>query len=511
MKAPKAFWIGMILALGGCTQLLELDQEYRPGQTSSSSGEAGSGAMGGAAGSGGAGGSSECVADTDCISSLDPCAVAKCIANLCVMENQPAGTVLMMQTLHDCQDAICDGSGTTTMQTNDADLPEDNNICTKNVCKNGVPSHPPEPLDTICGVKSKCNGMGLCIGCVVPADCAGTDDFCKTRICNGGTCGYAFTAMGTDLPTGQTAGNCRALVCDGQGNTVNNPNDTDLPMDGNPCTKDVCTVGVPSNPAEPSNTPCGTDSVCNGSGACKKSDGTTCTGAGDCLSGYCVEGYCCNSACTQTCRACNISGSLGVCTVVPVGYSDDSCPSPQSCDGTTGAGSCVNKFPIGYACTLSSQCSNGLCVDGRCCSTACTGTCQSCNVAGSAGTCTNIPSGQEDGALCSGANSCDGLGNCKKDNGQTCATNAECVSSSCVDGVCCNTSCLGTCQACDVTGSVGSCSNVPSGQEDPVATTACTGVNSCNGSGLCLLDDGQPCMNNAECVSNDCGGVCQQP
>ena len=32
------------------------------------------------------------------------------------------------------------------------------------------------------------------------------------------------------------------------------PDDTDLPVDGNQCTQDVCTAGVPSNPAQPADT-----------------------------------------------------------------------------------------------------------------------------------------------------------------------------------------------------------------------------------------------------------------
>ena len=44
--------------------------------------------------------------------------------------------------------------------------------------------------------------------------------------------------------------------------------DTDLPVDGNACTDDVCTAGVPSNPNLSSGTTCGTNLMCNGQGAC---------------------------------------------------------------------------------------------------------------------------------------------------------------------------------------------------------------------------------------------------
>ncbi len=630
MKAPKTFWIGIICALGGCTQLLELDKDYQPGQTSSSSGEAGAGGTVGTGGTGGVGGGLECTVDGDCVASTNLCAAITCVANVCVTNNQPAGTIcaadgttacdgngicgqcnqptdctmlpaddecqtrtcdnhvcgqmfaptgtlLLTQKMGDCQEAFCDGAGVTMMQANDTDLPEDNNPCTKNVCTNGTPSHPPEASNTACGNGSICDGMGACVGCVDAADCSGMDDFCKKRTCTNGTCGHDFTASGTDLPTGQTTGDCKVVECDGQGNTVNSADNTDVPVDGNLCTKDLCTAGVPSNPFEPLNTPCGTGGICNGSGVCKKLNGQMCMLGSECSSANCIEGYCCDSTCTQTCKACNVAGSLGICTIVPAGYTDDTCASPKSCDGTQGGNSCRTKFPMGYPCTGGTQCGSGICVDGVCCNTSCSGTCKSCNVAGSVGTCANLPIGQDDGALCSGSNSCDGIGNCKKENGQgcsigsdclsgfcadgvccntgclancqacnltgnigtclnvpagaddspnctgtnscdgngsckkdnsqTCATGSECLSTSCIDGVCCSTACLGTCQACNVAGSIGSCVNVHMGQEDPVATTACTGVYSCNGAGVCLLDPGQPCTNNAECASGVCNGA----
>src|SRR3954454_15543029 len=48
-----------------------------------------------------------------------------------------------------------------------------------------------------------------------------------------------------------------------------------------------------------------------------------------------------------------------------------------------------------------------------------------------------------------------------------CSNDADCGSGHCIDGVCCNRACDGQCEACDVTGSVGTCSPVmgpPHGQ-----------------------------------------------
>ena len=58
----------------------------------------------------------------------------------------------------------------------------------------------------------------------------------------------------------------------------------------------------------------------------------------------------------------------------------------------------------------------------------------------------------------------------------TCTTNSQCASGYCVDGYCCNTACSGACQACNIFGSAGICTNVPDGTDpaNECATTTCT-------------------------------------
>ena len=51
-------------------------------------------------------------------------------------------------------------------------------------------------------------------------------------------------------------------------------------------------------------------------------------------------------------------------------------------------------------------------------------------------------------------------GTFKKALANACGGNGECHSGNCVDGVCCNSACTGQCQACDVAGSVGTCTTV---------------------------------------------------
>jgi len=78
------------------------------------------------------------------------------------------------------------------------------------------------------------------------------------------------------------------------------------------------------------------------------------------------------------------------------------------------------------------------------------------------------------------------LGTCSKPAGTACGAGTECASGSCADGVCCNTACTGQCAACNVTGKVGTCSPVlgaPVGGRAACSTTgagtACAA--SCNG------------------------------
>ena len=104
----------------------------------------------------------------------------------------------------------------------------------------------------------------------------------------------------------------------------------------------------------------------------------------------------------------------------------------------------VDKLANGYACACASECQSGFCVDGVCCSGACTGTCQRCNLPGSPGLCAPIPAGlppaipgqcpQEPAAGCGLDGTCDGSGGCRKyPDGAVCAP-GSCEGSSVVGG-----------------------------------------------------------------------------
>src|SRR4051794_16484738 len=68
--------------------------------------------------------------------------------------------------------------------------------------------------------------------------------------------------------------------------------------------------------------------------------------------------------------------------------------------------------------------------------------------------------------------------------GSACARADQCASNVCADGVCCATSCAGTCMSCNVKGNVGVCVPVPAGS-DPDDECAAEDSKSCGRDGAC--------------------------
>ena len=221
-------------------------------------------------------GSSACVAcnvAAQCSGSDTECRTRTCTGGSCGVSYTPGGTAVTSQTAGDCHVNQCDGAGAITNAVNDADVPVDGNQCTSDLCNSGAPSNPPAPVNTSCSQNGGafCNGATACVACNTASQCPGSDTDCQTRTCVSNACGLSNTPSGTAVPT-QTAGDCREVQCDGSGGTTNATKDSDVPVDGNQCTDDVCTTGTPSNP------PLGAGTSCTQSG------GTTCDGAGVCVS-----------------------------------------------------------------------------------------------------------------------------------------------------------------------------------------------------------------------------------
>ena len=219
-------------------------------------------------------------------------------------------------------------------------------------------------------------------------------------------------------------------LCDGQGACQHYPA-------GTPCSGESCVSGKyfppsrcddsglctqsPSRQCSPflcngsacfgsctSNVQCSVGNTCQNASCGLIENGTDCSQAGECKSGFCAQGVCCDGACTGACLACNLVASPGHCATVA-----DGVPDPQ--------GKC--------AVTASSTCGT-------------TGSCRS-------GACASYDSGARcKAAACAGnasltpASTCDGKGSC------TTPANLACGKFACKDGACKNT-CTAATQSTD--------------------------------------------------------------
>jgi hypothetical protein len=165
-----------------------------------------------------------------------------------------------------------------------------------------------------------------------------------------GTCGHDGTCDGSGAcrryPAGMQCepGKCAgalesaARTCDGNGVCQAGTTRSCAP---NACAGSSCGT-VCSGDAD-----CQTGFVCEiGTCQAKRPQGSACTSARQCATGYCADGFCCGTPCTEACYACNLPGELGTCTPVPDGSDPGKdCPaeSPSTCGrvgGCNGKGAC---------------------------------------------------------------------------------------------------------------------------------------------------------------------------
>lgn len=241
--------------------------------------------------------------------------------------------------------------------------------------------------------------------------------------------------------------------------------------------------------------------------------GSACAAATQCASGVCSGGICCDMACDGLCYACNLPGLVGHCSLAPAGTDSGgkcaaaaaaTCGLDGKCDG---AGQC-EKWPAGTLCG-SPTCASGMATYAPACDGK--GTCAAtpsfacdpyaCNGTACYTTCT-------DDTQCASGQSCD-KGSCgKRASGQPCTTKDDCESDECQQGVCCDSQCDGTCMACNLSGSVGTCTNVPAGQDPldqcaPDSQASCGKDGQCDGKGGCeKWASGTVCAN-AMCTPNN--------
>lgn len=106
--------------------------------------------------------------------------------------------------------------------------------------------------------------------CAVDTDCPQPQNKCQVWTCWQEVCTPVNAAAKTLLPPEQQkAGDCKILVCDGQGQAVGLEDRTDEPPeDDNPCAVETCQDGEPAYPPVDVGEACGKGGVCNGHGKC---------------------------------------------------------------------------------------------------------------------------------------------------------------------------------------------------------------------------------------------------
>lgn len=193
--------------------------------------------------------------------------------------------------------------------------------CVVTTSANGLPDLAFEDgfEDMICALDADCSELDSPPLCVSPTTCQGTQE--RKGVCDGGVCVVMTIDNDSACTSDLLANDCfpyQPVYCSGGV-------DQDAPSCGQTCYGDF---------------DCASGFYCDGQSTCqfKKSVGGACLSENECISGNCADGYCCDVACQGTCQSCDLPGSVGSCTFLPLGSDpDDECGPFGICDG---AGSC---------------------------------------------------------------------------------------------------------------------------------------------------------------------------
>ena len=396
------------------------------------------------------GGAAACGADGKCngksacrvYNSSTQCAAQTCVGSTLTLARSCDGNgVCVAATTRDCNEFQCDPVTKACRTSCGADTD-----CTApNVCIGGV-----------------CRKKDLAAGCTTNAECA--SGFCQQGVC----CASLCNGTCRSCALAGSAGACTNIPAhaDSQGTCPDDGQTTckrDGKCDGNGNCEQYAAGLTCAAPSCANATAVGA-STCNGTGACVTGASTSC------------KPYACdtNGACKTTCAA------------------NGDCTSPSFCQAPTCNGGKANGSP----CAGSTDCQSTFCSpQGVCCDSACTGTCVSCNQAGSSGTCKNIPAGQlpfvasqcmnQGAASCGTDGTCDGNAGCRFYPGGT-----TCVAAMCSAGTFTPPQTCSAAHACQT-----------------VTATNC-GNFACNGSGcLATCASDNDCVAPSKCLAGQCGGL----
>jgi len=397
---------------------------------------------------------------------------------------------------------------------------------------------------TGCGLYAVCAASACGTACSADGDCVASA-FCSGTTCTGdldtgaacsrpGQCKSGFCADGVCCDKA-CSGSCEACTAAKKGSGTDG---TCGNVAAGTDPQDKCTVDTTAGS-------CGPDGMCDGAGACRpyRTKGTPC-GTTTCTAGS-VSGKTCNGAgtCDTLTTPCTpfVCGASACKTSCATGAD---CVADAFCTPTL---VCKPKQKNGEACGAAKECASGLCVDSVCCSSACTGQCEACNVPSDLGTCVPV-TGRPKGARkdCDGAGTgcfgtcdgkdraactyplatttcgagcadakialCDGKGGCSEPIScpefLTCESETACrktcaVDTDCIDGyVCAESKCVPKGKKCSPDRSA---SIDPTGTATPCAPYLCD-----PSSGLCFSS----CASDADCASTyhcDPSGKCGAP
>jgi len=410
------------------------------------------------------------------------------------------------------------------------------------------------------------------ITCTTSSQCKSANP-CKTGTCNTSTSLCVFTNVADGTPTpGVTpvTGTCHQHVCMGgvDTNAVDNAN---LPAAVNDCETPTCTSGTPGQSDRAADSACSSfmatqPGFCDGMGHCVQcTKSSECPGTTtDCHAPTCTSNACgTHDTASGTPTTGNPPQVAGDCQTIECNGSGSTTsvadnadlPPPKACQ----IPACTSGTPSYSNASNGTACGTGLaCLNGACSGCTMNSQCQppaydTCGGGGTPNTCgctattcaklgdtCGAPSNGCGGALVCNDGSKDGnetdidcggsaatcTNRCAQ--GKKCNITADCMGGlTCTDGVCCNSACGASCEACSAAkkgqGADGVCGAVAPGQPDPrgictsqAASTCGDEGGTCNGSGACTTwPNGTVCLA-AACSSTTMvvkqetctGGVC---